>query len=624
MAQKREADYGHTETDKLLNEVENRISSTFMQAEMEMKKKLADWYADFEKEDKEKAERVSKGKLTQEEYIKWRQEQMRKGRRMEVLAGRLTQDFSNADKKAMEIVNGSTADVFALNANYAAYTIEDLTGQDIAWTLYDRSTVDRLMRDNPDLLPQPKVDIPKDKLWNRQHITNAITQGILQGESIPNIANRLQEVIGMDKRAAVRSARTATTGAECAGRVESYKHAKGMGIELQQEWLSTLDNRTRHAHRELDGQKADVDEPFEIDGYKIKYPGDPSAPGYLVYNCRCTLIASLPGMSAGKRRAKDPISGKYEIIDGGITYKEWEAGKQAESKAESEKEPEKNADRLAKLQEARDAIKQKAKEIDDLKANWRPDLQQEMQRLQKEQIQAGKQLVANLSETFTVDTDNEEFIKAIIDLDCTKGIKYNEVKLLDKQRTAEEIISVISGGDQTTGSCSSVAFAYIGQKNGYDVLDFRDGESREWFSIKANSRKLLQSLGITVESEKSMKTSVANGHKMLKAMKSGHEYRVIAGSHAAIVRKNTDGSLEYLELQDWRDNGWKTFTTKKSYWEDETLIGRFGCSTSSRFWPEVTWVDTDEIKQSNELRLALGFINTPESEQRKGSNGRIR
>ena len=331
MAQKREADYGHTETDKLLNEVENRISSTFMQAEMEMQKKLADWYADFEKEDKEKAERVSKGKLTQEEYIKWRQEQMRKGRRMEVLADRLTQDFTNADKKAMEIVNGSTADVFALNANYAAYTIEDLTGQDIAWTLYDRSTVDRLMRDNPDLLPQPKVDIPKDKLWNRQHITNAITQGILQGESIPNIANRLQEVIGMDKRAAVRSARTATTGAECAGRVESYKHAKGMGIELQQEWLSTLDNRTRHAHRELDGQKADVDEPFEIDGYKIKYPGDPSAPGYLVYNCRCTLIASLPGMSAGKRRAKDPISKKYEIIDGGITYKEWEAKKKAQN-----------------------------------------------------------------------------------------------------------------------------------------------------------------------------------------------------------------------------------------------------------------------------------------------------
>ena len=55
------------------------------------------------------------------------------------------------------------------------------------------------------------------------------------------------------------------------------------------------------------------------------------SPGHELYNCRCTLIASLPGMSAGKRRAKDPITGKYEIIDGGTTYKEWEAKKKAQN-----------------------------------------------------------------------------------------------------------------------------------------------------------------------------------------------------------------------------------------------------------------------------------------------------
>ena len=322
-------DYAHSETDRLLEEVESRVSETYRKAAEEMSEKLNAWYAKFAAKDKQKAQLVKDGKLKMEDYIAWREGQMLTRRRLEVLTNRLTNDFVHADKLAMEIVNGNMADVFALNANYAAYTVENLTGQDIAWTLYDRDTVNRLLKDEPTLLPQPKVNEAVDTAWNQKHITNAVTQGILQGESIPNIAKRLQDVTAMDKRAAIRSARTATTGAECAGRVQSYKRAEQMGIRMQQEWLATLDNRTRHAHRMLDGQRVAVGKPFKIDGYEIEYPGDPSAPGYLVYNCRCTLVAAIEGMEDGNRIARDPDTGKWETIQN-MTYQEWEAKKKAE------------------------------------------------------------------------------------------------------------------------------------------------------------------------------------------------------------------------------------------------------------------------------------------------------
>ena len=197
----------------------------------------------------------------------------------------------------MQIVRGDLADVYALNANYAAYSIERDTGLDLSWTLYDHSTVERMIREYPDVLPLPSVDIPLDERWNRQHLNNAITQGILQGESIPHIADRLQRILGMDHTAAVRSARTATTAAECAGRIDTYKQAEAMGIQLKQMWRATLDGKTRHAQRLLDGQMVDIGEKFKVDGYELEYPGDPSAPGYLVYNCRYPGDPSAPRAS---------------------------------------------------------------------------------------------------------------------------------------------------------------------------------------------------------------------------------------------------------------------------------------------------------------------------------------
>lgn len=115
--------------------------------------------------------------------------------------------------------------------------------------------------------------------------------------------------------------------------MDSYVAAQNMGIKMQKEWLSTLDNRTRHAHAMLDGKKAEIDKPFKYDGDEIMYPGDRRAPGYLVYNCRCTLVAAVDGVDTSntKRRARNPETGQNELVSD-MTYQEWAAQKEAENK----------------------------------------------------------------------------------------------------------------------------------------------------------------------------------------------------------------------------------------------------------------------------------------------------
>ncbi len=171
-----------------------------------------------------------------------------------------------------------------------------------------------------------------DLKYGKQQITASVTSSILQGKGIGKIADDLQSRMqDMSRASAIRTARTAITAAQNAGRLDSYKAAQDMGIELKKQWLATLDNRTRHAHAVLDGQTVDVDKPFKVDGYEIMYPGDSSAPGYLVYNCRCTQVAVLDDVdtSGGMRRARDPVTGESVLVKD-MTYVEWAGWKKSE------------------------------------------------------------------------------------------------------------------------------------------------------------------------------------------------------------------------------------------------------------------------------------------------------
>ena len=196
-------------------------------------------------------------------------------------------------------------------------------------------------------------------------------------------------------------------------------------------------------------------------------------------------------------------------------------------------------------------------------------------------------------------------------------VEYNEVRKLQKELTTEQIIKKLGGGDQTKGSCSSLAFAYIGNRNGYDVLDFRGGISTEIFATTRNIVEIANLDGI-----ESKVIKRANDYKAVKELltfvEEKKEYYLETGKHAAIIRRGNRG-FEYLELQSETENGFKKL-------DSSVLKTRFGCQTSysvsgTKFEKSNVLIDVDSCKNSEEFKNLLGYINTAKDKQNKGEGG---
>ena len=268
--------------DSLMETIEAKIKKEYSQAQAERAKKTERYFEAFKKKDAVWQKWVKDGTKTKKEYRAWRASQMAMGKRWENMRDTIATDLANADKIASKIVNDNIPDAYALGHNWGTYEVESGTGINTSYTPYNHAAVEELLKDDPNLLPKSKVKIPKDKLWNRRHLDSAITQGILQGENIPAIAKRLEAVTDMNHKAALRNARTMTGSAQNAGHFASYKRAEDMGIDIEKQWLATMDERTRTSHRYLHGETQKMEDEFSNG---LMYPADPDGEPAEVYNC---------------------------------------------------------------------------------------------------------------------------------------------------------------------------------------------------------------------------------------------------------------------------------------------------------------------------------------------------
>ena len=325
-------DAAHLQTDKELAKLEKRIAKIYKEAADDLQKTIDDYFAKFAKRDAKQKARLEAGEITEQEYKQWRLAQMGRGERFKALQNRVAERYTEANETAVRYVNDATPGIYSLNRNYSAYTIEKVAGN-VGFDLWDERAVRRLIVDNPEVMPYypPEKALKRgiDLAYGKKQISASVTSSILQGKSIPNIAKDLQTRIpDMNKASAIRTARTAVTGAQNAGRMDSYVAAEKIGIKVRKEWLATIDGRTRHSHAMLDGKVVDKDKKF---GNGCMFPGDPNGPPWEVYNCRCTLIAAVEGVdtSNAQRRVRDPVTGK-NIVVSDMTYREWERLKKNE------------------------------------------------------------------------------------------------------------------------------------------------------------------------------------------------------------------------------------------------------------------------------------------------------
>ena len=202
------------------------------------------------------------------------------------------------------------------------------------------------------------------------------------------------------------------------------------------------------------------------------------------------------------------------------------------------------------------------------------------------------------------------------------GIEYKEVTELKQPLSEEKIIDKLGGGDQTKGSCVSLAYAYAANKAGYDVTDYRGGDSQDWFAT--GNRGRINQLPDTLEVKFGRDATPGKVMKFLSDnIGDGEEYVVSAGKHCTVVKKE-NGKLRYLELQQEPGaryksgigvKGWKPMT------KASTFSDRFAYSKKYGFYSGASIIKVSDLPKAVGFKEMVGYLNTAPDRQQKGVKG---
>lgn len=483
--------------------------------------------------------------------------------RLEALQIQTQNSLETMFAQQMGTMKKALSDVYASGYYHTAYTVQQ--GFGLGWDIagLDQAQIEKVLS-KPWAVDGYNFST---RIWNSKtkligEVHNELSKNLLTGANPQKAIDSLAKKMGTSKSNAGRLVMTEQAYFNSAAQKDCFND---LDVE-EYEIVATLDSHTSDICRSLDGKV------FKMSDYK---PGV-TAPPFHVY-CRSTTAPHFKdNFDAGERAARGADRKTYYVPDD-VTYSEW---KKAFVDGDKSGFAEVQKNHFSRT-EKRGTIKP------------------------KEQSEAAK----------------------FIEQACTtENVEHRAVQALPKQLTSDEIIERLAGGDMTQGSCSSLAFAYIGNKNGLDVLDFRDGGSRRVFSMNKNIMKMLELPGVEGSITK-VKKEVQGTIDVLKNLELNKEYYLATGKHAAIVRK-LDTGYQYLELQSKYQNGWMPFERYGSM--ATTLNKRFGCRKTvdksfGYVWERtVILMDVDSFKDNEEFEQLLGYINTAVDKQRKGALGDVR
>lgn len=483
--------------------------------------------------------------------------------RLEALQIQTQNSLETMFAQQMGTMKKALSDVYASGYYHTVYTVQQ--GFGLGWDIagLDQAQIEKVLS-KPWAVDGYNFST---RIWNSKtkligEVHNELSKNLLTGADPQKAIDSLAKKMGTSKSNAGRLVMTEQAYFSSAAQKDCFND---LDVE-EYEIVATLDSHTSDICRSLDGKV------FKMSDYK---PGV-TAPPFHVY-CRSTTAPHFKdNFDAGERAARG-ADGKTYYVPDDVTYSEW---KKAFVDGDKSGFAEVQKNHFSRT-EKRGTIKP------------------------KEQSEAAK----------------------FIEQACTtENVEHRAVQALPKQLTSDEIIERLAGGDMTQGSCSSLAFAYIGNKNGLDVLDFRDGGSRRVFSMNKNIMKMLELPGVEGSITK-VKKEVQGTIDVLKNLELNKEYYLATGKHAAIVRK-LDTGYQYLELQSKYQNGWMPFERYGSM--ATTLNKRFGCRKTvdksfGYVWERtVILMDVDSFKDNEEFEQLLGYINTAVDKQRKGALGDVR
>lgn len=122
----------------------------------------------------------------------------------------------------------------------------------------------------------------------RAELSRGIANGSTWTEMAAHIAHGMNSPFHKAMNKAMRISRTEGHRIQNRAQMDMLNKAKENGADVVKQWISTLDDRTRESHKILDGQIREIEDYFEVNGHKAKYPGGFGVTSEDIH-CRCCM-----------------------------------------------------------------------------------------------------------------------------------------------------------------------------------------------------------------------------------------------------------------------------------------------------------------------------------------------
>ena len=292
--------------DKLLNQIRREISSIYDKSEISLKIKITNYLQIFYKEDTKKRELLKSGKISETDYRNWRILNIITGKKWQSVLSALAKELTASDTLADDVVFQKLQQAYTEGRYYGIYEVEHQTGIATGQAKNISSNADSLpKRDNS----KPDRDFNR----NKRNIESKLMIMIMRfGIPVSAVTGNMQRVTSLNQLYANNNAYILVTGAENAGRIDSYQALNKLGFNLSKTWITRGDRRVRNSHGDINRNCIELGKRFRNG---CRFPCDPRGELDEICNCRCKMLVTAGEFKYSQAKVNERLKN--------LTYKQW-------------------------------------------------------------------------------------------------------------------------------------------------------------------------------------------------------------------------------------------------------------------------------------------------------------
>lgn len=195
----------------------------------------------------------------------------------------LLQDIDDVNfEREKELLDRLVKDLYDRSISLGAESVANELGVSMAFDIVDPSSLQ--------YISVRRLKVVGVLNTVKKQIRSAIHDGMQDGESIDQIANRIKSVFKTSTKRAKTIARTEVIGTTNFGRFGQMQHTG----YTRKKWFTAKDERVRSDHAKMHGESVEIGNKWILpDGSQLRYPGDYMGTAKQVINCRCIEVVDL-------------------------------------------------------------------------------------------------------------------------------------------------------------------------------------------------------------------------------------------------------------------------------------------------------------------------------------------